>query len=211
MSAPSAISRAELGALRSISRRGVVREYCELCHTILGSEHQHLLQRSDRQILCACEACVVLFSHRTHERAFLRIPCDARRLSGFAITDADWAALRLPIDLAFFATNSSEGRVIAYYPSPAGPTESHLDLGAWSDLVVKNPMLGCIQPDVEALLVNRTRGRRDYFIAPIDQCYKLTGLIRRKWRGLSGGDEAWRAVAAFFEALAGSAQEVPDA
>jgi len=149
----------------------------------------------------------VLFSHRTENRAFLRIPRDAQPLSAFIITDADWAALRLPIDLAFFVRSSAERRVIAYYPSPAGPTESLLDLDAWNDIVRNNPVLDRMEPDVEALLINRTRGRRDYFIAPIDQCYKLTGLIRRHWRGFSGGDDVWREIERFFERLRGQAPD----
>ena len=203
MSSPYTITRSELGALRRISRQEPVREHCELCHTALSGEHAHLLQRSDRQILCACQACAVLFSHRSGNRAFLRIPRDVYALDSFILTDADWAALRLPIDLAFFVRNSPERRVIAYYPSPAGPTESLLDFDIWNDIVRNNPVLDRIEADVEALLINRTRGRYDYFVAPIDQCYKLTGLIRSHWRGFSGGDDVWREIAAFFERLRG--------
>lgn len=187
--------------MRRISRKEPVREHCELCHTALSGEHAHLLQRSNSQILCVCEACAVLFSHRTENRAFLRIPRDAHPLSVFILTDMDWAALRLPIDLAFFVRTSIERRAMAYYPSPAGPTESLLDLDAWNDIVRNNPELDRMEPDVEALLINRTRGRRDYFIAPIDQCYRLTGLIRRHWRGFSGGDDVWREIESFFERL----------
>jgi hypothetical protein len=196
------ITRTELGALRRIRRKEPIREHCELCHTALSEEHPHLLQRTNRQILCACEACAVLFSHRTENRAIVRIPRDAHQLSRFIIGDTDWAALRLPIDLAFFVASSQEARVIAYYPSPAGPTESLLDLDAWNDIVRDNGELDSMEPDVEALLINRTRGRRDYFIVPIDQCYGLTGLIRRNWRGFSGGDEVWREIERFFEQLA---------
>ena len=39
-----------------------------------------------------------------------------------------------------------------------------------------------MEPDVEALLVNRIGHARawtsEYFLVPIDQCYKLVGLIR---------------------------------
>jgi hypothetical protein len=117
------------------------------------------------------------------------------------MSDAEWSTLRLPIDLAFFVRHSSEDRPTAYYPSPAGCTESLLDLETWADLVRRNPELAGITPDVEALLVNRTRGRRDYLIAPIDQCYKLAGLIRRHWRGFSGGDQVWDEIARFFDAF----------
>jgi len=193
--------------LRRISRKEPVREHCELCHTALSGEHPHLLQLSNRQILCACQACAILFSHRSENRAFLRIPRDAQSLSAFIITDLDWAALRLPIDLAFFVRSSTDRRVIAYYPSPAGPTESLLDLDAWNDIVRNNPGLDRMEPDVEALLINRTRGRRDYFVAPIDQCYKLTGLIRRHWRGFSGGDDVWAEIERFFGRLRGQAPD----
>jgi hypothetical protein len=109
--------------------------------------------------------------------------------------------LLLPIDLAFFVNSSKAGRVVAYYPSPAGCTESLLSLEAWADIVRDNPVLERMQPDVEALLVNRTRERREYYIAPLDQCYKLTGLIRMNWQGFSGGEEIWREIEGFFGAL----------
>ena len=41
----------------------------------------------------------------------------------------------------------------AFYPSPAGATESLLPLTAWEEIVRENPALREMQPDVEALLV----------------------------------------------------------
>jgi uncharacterized protein DUF5947 len=54
---------------------------------------------------------------------------------------------------------------------------------------------------VEALLVNRARGAHDSFLVPIDECYKLVGVIRTRWRGFSGGREVWDEIARFFEDL----------
>ena len=210
MGAPFKISRTELGALRRLSRKTPMREHCELCHAVLPEQHAHLIERSSRRMLCACEPCAILFSHRGTDRAFLRIPRDTYQLGDFRITDADWSALRLPIDLAFFVKRAEEPRVLAYYPSPAGPTESLLNIEAWNEIVRNNPVLDRMEPDVQALLVNRTRGRRDYLIAPIDQCYKLTGLIRSYWRGLSGGDEVWCEIDCFFELLAAQAREAEE-
>jgi hypothetical protein len=51
------------------------------------------------------------------------------------------------------------------------------------------------------LLVNRARGARDHFIVPIDTCFGLAGLIRTRWRGLSGGTEVWLEIGRFFESL----------
>lgn len=54
---------------------------------------------------------------------------------------------------------------------------------------------------MELLLVNRVGGIGEYYIVPIDECYKLVGLIRAHWRGLSGGTEVWREIKGFYEAL----------
>ena len=188
-------------ALRGFSRRQPAKERCDLCGVALPPEHQHLLQRSDRRVVCGCNPCSILFSHRHQTAKFLRIPRSGAKLEDFQITDGEWNALRLPIDLAFFVHNSAEGRIMAYYPSPAGNTESLLSLEAWQSIVGNNPLLARMEPDVEALLVNRTERHHDYFLAPIDQCYKLTGLIRTHWRGFSGGEVVWKEVDSFFEEL----------
>jgi hypothetical protein len=193
-----------LRSLRRTGKPGQKEERCALCGAGLNATHAHLLDRAKGNILCSCGACAVLFSHREDGRTMLRIPTDARRLDDFRMTDAEWSALMLPIDLAFFMKRSGgQTAVSAYYPSPAGNMESLLALEAWDGLLRENPVLADMQPDVEALLVNRTQGRRDVFIAPIDQCYRLTGLIRLHWRGLSGGEDVWREIDAFFDQLTG--------
>ena len=78
----------------------------------------------------------------------------------------------------------------------------------WWVLVSANPVLGTMEPDVEALLVNRVGESRDYLIAPIDVCFELAGLIRMHWRGLSGGDEVWRKIDEFFARVRGEAAPV---
>ena len=183
-----------------------MEERCELCSLVIGKEHPHLLKRSDRRIFCSCDPCAILFTHRHDGSELIRIPRDARRLPGFEIGDVQWSALHLPIDLAFFLRRSETSRVAAYYPSPAGSTESLLPLDAWRDIAGGTPALDAMEPDVEALLVNRTRGKRLYFVAPIDRCYKLTGIIRMEWRGFSGGDTVWRAIDDFFASLQESAR-----
>ena len=54
---------------------------------------------------------------------------------------------------------------------------------------------------MEALLINRVGGARDHYIAPIDRCFELVGLIRISWRGLSGGQEVWERIDTFFTDL----------
>jgi hypothetical protein len=117
------------------------------------------------------------------------------------MSNAEWDALRLPIDMAFLFHSTSERRPVALYPGPAGATESLLSLDAWEQLVASNPALADLEPDVEALLVNRIDGAREYYRVPIDRCFALVGLIRTRWRGLSGGAEAWQAIGHFFAEL----------
>jgi hypothetical protein len=104
--------------------------------------------------------------------------------------------------MAFFFRSTPAERVLAFYPSPMGPTESLLELDAWAELEAANPVLGELEPDVEALLVNRARGRREHWLVPIDDCYELVGVIRTRWKGLSGGEEVWEAIGRFFDDLA---------
>jgi hypothetical protein len=176
------------------------REYCELCRAPLAPEHRHLLEMATHKITCSCDPCALRFELVVDGRYKL-IPRDAQALTGFHLDDAQWEDLALPIDLAFLVRSTPAKRVIALYPSPAGATESLLTLSAWDALVADNPVLEKMQPDVEALLVNRTGGHRIYYIAPIDACFELVGLMRRHWRGLHGGEEVWREIDAFFTRL----------
>jgi hypothetical protein len=121
----------------------------------------------------------------------------------------------VPINMVFFFKNSLEDRMVAMYPSPAGATESLLALESWNDIVARNPVLGGVEPDVEALLVNRlgySRGYSapEYYLLPIDECYKLVGIIRAHWKGLSGGTELWQQIAEFFKNLKSRSVEVRD-
>ena len=64
-----------------------------------------------------------------------------------------------------------------------------------------NPVLDRLEPDAEALVVDRTTPDRVYAIVPVDQAYKLVGLVKERWEGISGGRGVQEAVAEYFEAL----------
>jgi hypothetical protein len=117
--------------------------------------------------------------------------------------------LRIPVEIAFFFHDTSAGRVVAFYPSPAGAVESLLELTSWQRLTLANPVLDEMAPDVEALLVNRSGGARDHWLVPIDDCYALVGLIRTHWKGLAGGVAAWDEIATFFTGLRTGCAEPP--
>jgi hypothetical protein len=95
--------------------------------------------------------------------------------------------------------------VVAFYPGPAGATESLVSLAAWNAIVSANPALAGLQPDIEALLVDRRGNARDSFLVSIDECYRLVGIIRTHWRGLSGGGQVQEELARFFAGLKGTA------
>src|SRR3712207_8313787 len=178
------------------------QEHCDLCGEPIPPEHRHLLEVSTREIMCACRPCSILFdSKAASEGRYRLIPARRLSLDGFEMSDVQWESLRVPVDMAFFFYSTPAGRVVAFYPSPMGPTESLLKLSAWEELERCNAVLKGMERDVEALLVNRVRGAREHFLVPIDECYSLVGLIRMHWRGLSGGREVWEKIERFFEEL----------
>jgi hypothetical protein len=185
-----------------------------MCSLELAGEHEHLVEPANRKLICACSACAILFEGQSGTK-YKRVPRQVLFLRDFQLTDAQWDGLMVPIEMAFFFKSSPQGKMLALYPSPAGPTESLLSLDTWADIVQMNPILDDMQDDVTALLVNRVghvRGASpaEYYVVPIDECYKLVGLIRTHWRGLSGGTEVWREIGAFFAGLktrAGFVQE----
>lgn len=175
-------------------------ERCELCGSGIAQNHAHLLERKSRKVACSCEPCAILFSSNAASR-YHRIPKDVRFLADFALTDAQWDELAIPINMAFFCVREGSATPVAYYPSPAGATESLLTMEAWRDIVDQNEGRFGLQLEVECLLVNRVTNPHEYYVAPIDECYRLVGLIRSKWRGFSGGVDVWQSIGHFFTSL----------
>lgn len=191
-----------IAGLRRFVRRPVAEHHCEMCGAAIRANHRHLMQLSEQRLLCCCHSCAVLFGEGNKE-IYRLVPTHSRQLvaAEFSLSDAQWDALEIPIDIAFFFKSTLASRVVALYPGPAGTTESLLDLSAWKELQTENPVLAELEPDVEALLINRAHGAREYYRVPIDQCYALAGIIRMRWQGLTGGTEAWVAIGEFFSNL----------
>ena len=205
-----------VGVLRGLldkQRKTVAGERCDICATPIPDEHAHVVNVESRNLLCACRACYLLFtSEGAAQGRFRAVPDRHLYAPSFAFGEAQWDALQIPVRIAFFFFNSTLGRVVAFYPSPAGATESLLSLEAWRELEQANPLLGSLAPDVEALLVYGRRDREgfDCFIVPIDTCYELTGVVRLRWKGFDGGEEAWREIEGFFDRLRARSRESPD-
>ncbi len=92
--------------------------------------------------MCACRACKILFDSGAAGGGHYRLVPERRlRFPGFEIDDGRGRSCGYRSTWRSSST-STEGRVVAYYPSPAGPTESLLELDAWSELERANPVLG---------------------------------------------------------------------
>ena len=174
-----------------------------MCASELASGHSHIVNIESRSLMCACRACYLLFTQQGAAQGKYRaVPDRYLMLSSFELTPERWEDLQIPVGMAFFFFNSALKRVTGFYPSPAGATESLLPLEAWQNLAAANPILETVESDVEALLINRRRGGNfECYLVPIDACYELTGIVRRRWKGFDGGEEAWRDIDAFFDSL----------
>jgi hypothetical protein len=183
---------------------------CEMCGTGLGERHGHVVALDDRALRCACRPCYLLFAPAGAGGGRLRAVPE-RYLTDPAnrLADDGWDLLRIPVTTAFFFINSDLDRVVACYPSPAGATECLLDLDGWRELQRTYPLLRMPAADVEAVYVTRTGAGLEAFLIPIDACYALVGEVRLRWRGLDGGDEVRRAMAAFVDDLRGRSRPLP--
>jgi len=183
---------------RQVPRPG---ERCELCGDGIGDDHQHLVDTKARNLMCACRGCYLLFvSEGAGGGHYRAVPERYVAFPGFQLSPAQWDAMQIPVSVAFFFLNSELGRVAAFYPSPAGATESELPLDKWTEITAANPELGALQPDVEAFLVRARpeRGEAECYLVPVDVCYELVGHLRRLWRGFDGGSEAREQLDSFF-------------
>ncbi|MGI8332332.1 DUF5947 family protein [Actinomadura scrupuli] len=178
------------------------RERCEICDRPIGSAHGHLVDVHIRGLMCACRHCYLLFTQEGSAGGRLRAVPDRYLYDpSFTLTDDQWERLQIPVGMAFFFRNSALDRFAAFYPSPAGATESLLPAGVWSEILAANPAVPDPEPDVEALLLRRREGRVDCHLVPIDACYDLVGRVRTHWRGFAGGAEAWQEIEDFFARL----------
>ncbi|WNI18874.1 DUF5947 family protein [Actinacidiphila sp. ITFR-21] len=175
-------------------------ERCEMCAAPVGpAEHAHVVDLDSRALMCACRPCYLLFADQDARLRYRAVPERYLRFDGFTPDERTWDELQIPVGLVFLFRNSPQGRTIAFYPGPAGATESELPLDAWDTIVAANPALAVLLPDVEALLVRRSPGQDgSCHLVPIDACYELVGRLRTVWRGFDGGRQAHDAIDAFF-------------
>ena len=157
-------------------------ERCELCGGPAGEEHPHVVDTEARgasSLACACRPCHLLLAATTTGR-WRAVVDDWRTVDAVDLPD-------VPVGVAFVVVDPHDRRPVAYYPGPAGATESELDLppDALPDLT----------PGTEALVVRDGEA----FVVPVSEAYALAGELRTSWEGLTGGDAPTRVLDAFIE------------
>ncbi len=195
----------DFAALKGLLRKAPTAtpgERCDFCALPVPEHHAHLIDTVARRIMCGCRPCALTFEPNGAAKGrFKLVPQRFARIDDLALDEASWDRLQIPIGLAFFFHNSSDGNFAAFYPGPAGATESQLPLDEWQTLAEGHPLLSTLRADVEAILIRRRGTLTDCYLVPIDAAYELVGTIRTSWRGFDGGDDAKRRIAAFFESI----------
>jgi hypothetical protein len=179
-------------------------ERCEMCAEPIHDEHQHVVNVAGRQLMCTCRGCYLLFSDPHAELKYRAVPDRYLRFPDFALDRRGWESLQIPVGLAFFFKNSALGKTVAFYPGPAGATESELDMDAWDSISGADTSLDMLAHDVEALLVrvpDDDSAPAECYLVPIDACYEFVGRLRLLWHGFDGGQEVRQFVDDFFEGI----------
>jgi hypothetical protein len=195
-----------LAALRRVARdrpAAPAGERCDMCAVPIDPAHGHVVDLTSRALMCTCRACYLLFSDDHAQQRYRAVP--DRYLSFPDLGTRAWDELEIPVGLAFLFRNSVQDRVVAFYPGPAGATESELSLGAWDRIAAEHPELRTLRPDVEALLIRRPGSCH---LVPIDACYELVGRLRQVWKGFDGGTEARQVIDDFFATVVARSRPV---
>ena len=150
---------------------------------------------------CASAAPATCSSPRRRARAAAATAGSARRSAGssdLSLDDAQWDALRIPVDLVFFFRQTlvavRQPSLLAFYP---GPGRSHRVPAGPRRLGATSP-----RPTPSSTTVERRRGgdpaapaRRT--ASPATSCRSTSATswsatVRLHWTGLGGGAEVWR-------------------
>jgi hypothetical protein len=209
--AGSAMPLSTLRRIATTRRTAYDGEQCEMCGEPISAQHQHVVDLDTRALMCTCRGCYLLFSSEGAKQRHRAVPERYLSFPQFRLGPGQWEQLEIPVGLAFFFHNSVLDQTIAFYPGPAGATESELPLAAWQSVVSDNPELAMVAPDTEALMIRApssgsTQGPvpasgAEALLVPIDSCYELVGQLRQVWRGFDGGQDARACIESWFAAV----------
>ena len=191
------------GAARRAADPAAARASTASCaRSSLAEDHRHLLDLEERRIVCVCPNC---WSMRSGDASSGRRLAHAW-LDDFELSDELWAAFQIPIGLAFFMRSRRPAGSSAV-PEPGGRHRVRARPRAWD-----RARGG--QPGARAARARRRGADRQpparpaaYAIAPIDRCYRLVGIIKANWEGISGGARSRRRRRRFFDDLRAAARD----
>jgi hypothetical protein len=159
--------------------------------------------------VCACTACALLFDHAGAVGGrFRAVPRRVLTDRRHAVDAAAWDRLQIPVGVVFLFRDTALDRLVAFYPSPAGATQSELDPAELAEIGACTRLAELLEPDVEALLVRRAAGEYRCYLVPIDICYELVGRMRLHWHGFDGGSVARAELEAFFARVEEAAADI---
>jgi hypothetical protein len=135
---------------------------CEMCTVPIDEHrHSHVVHLEKRSLLCTCRPCALLFTERGAAQGRYRaVPDRYLRDPAFTMSEVQWDQLQIPVRMAFFFHNSEMERPLAFYPSPAGATESLLPMDAWREGLGGSALAAEMEFDVEALLLRKVGTER---------------------------------------------------
>jgi len=183
-----------------------------MCGEPITEDHQHVVNTEQRSLLCACRPCYLLFTADGAALKYRAVPDRFLTFPDFRLGAGQWDELEIPVNLVFVFQNAELEGISAFYPGPAGATESTLSLTSWKRVVTENPALRTLRPDVEALLLRAPlHGGDGYecYLVPVDSCYELIGRLRQVWRGFDGGTQARQQVEEYFTEIRLRSREAP--
>src|ERR1700744_1694373 len=73
-------------ALRQFVRKRAAVERCEMCSRELAQQHEHLVELAAQKLICACDACVILFDGQSGAK-YKRVPQRVLFLKDFKLSD----------------------------------------------------------------------------------------------------------------------------
>ncbi|WP_029111088.1 DUF5947 family protein [Mycobacterium sp. URHD0025] len=189
-----------------------VGERCEMCSEPIADQHQHVVNVEGRQLMCVCRGCYLLFTDSNAGLRYRAVPDRYVMFPDLALGRREWESLQIPVGLAFFFLNSALNRMVAFYPGPAGATESELDLVTWETVRAADPRVDLLAEDTEALIVLIPDDENQppvCHLVPIDACYEFVGRLRMLWRGFDGGQDVRNYIDEFFGTLEERSSVVP--
>ena len=101
-----------------------------MCAEPISDDHRHVVDIQSSQLMCTCRGCGLLFTAEAAHQRYRAVPDRYLSFPDFQLTEAGWDSLDIPVGLAFFFSSSVLGRVVAFYPGPAGVAESELGSGS---------------------------------------------------------------------------------